>query len=167
MVIFEGSHVIALIMLTIAPFLEGYWPVRRFALSDLRFPRHLQPGSVFPEDVSFFLPLLHNVPCHKRLYLSLFSRPCILCLVKSADKQIIISLLCIISKSADQHVGSLLRQQTVHAWQTIHCWRKQRVIRCDFMIFHDFWYFLKLNGDIFKLIATPLVRYTFISHMSQ
>ena len=40
-------------MLTLAPFLEGYWPVRRFALSDLRFPRHLQPGAVFPEHVSY------------------------------------------------------------------------------------------------------------------
>ena len=40
-------------MLVFAPFLEGYWPVRRLALSDLRFPRHLQPGAVFPDPVSF------------------------------------------------------------------------------------------------------------------
>ena len=48
-----GSHVIALLMLVLAPFLEGYWPVRRLALSDLRYPRHLQPGAVFPDHVSF------------------------------------------------------------------------------------------------------------------
>ena len=51
--IFAGSHVMALMMLVFAPFLEGYWPVRRLALSDLRFPRHLQPGAVFPDPVSF------------------------------------------------------------------------------------------------------------------
>ena len=60
-VFFVGSHVIALMMLVLAPWLEGTWPVRNLALSDLRLPRHLQPGPVFPNTEVSILPHNENV----------------------------------------------------------------------------------------------------------
>jgi hypothetical protein len=38
-----GAHVIALVLILFCPWIEGSWVVRRFAMSDTRYPRSLQP----------------------------------------------------------------------------------------------------------------------------